>query len=128
MEMIDIKRHILLFFIFNTIIFSFQIDKLKFDEKIFFGESKFKKYKITNNTSNTNIYELKVEGDNFVHISPSRIELTPTSEKYFTISVIANKKKGTHNYFLVISEKRKNLIKNIGINKIIKIKHTYTVI
>ena len=92
-------------------------------------ESKSKEYTLTNNSLYSKIYRLEIEGkDKNIKIVPNLINLNSMESKEFKIEVLGNKSKGTHKYFLVIKEIKKQKSQNaIDLNKTIRIQHEYTI-
>lgn len=128
--MSKIKKQIIIvgFLLLNIKSFSFQINELKFGEKIKVGTSKTKEFIITNNTNISKIYKLEVEKKKNIKIFPNVFTLNPLSKRYFKIKVNANEPKGKYDYFLVIKEMNKDSsINSLDLNKTIRIKQNYIV-
>ena len=112
----------------STLSFAFKIDELEFGKILNTNQKMDKVFTLENNNTETKIYKISVEGDKNVKITPNLLNLQPHQSKKFKLEVTAKKPKGEHSYFLIITEVRKEALKKeVGINKIIKIKQKYTI-
>ncbi|MGL5123364.1 MAG: hypothetical protein ACRC6K_04280 [Fusobacteriaceae bacterium] len=112
--------------------YSFQIDKVNFDEVIERGilKSKSKEYSLYNNTQDIKQYEVFIEGEySNIKISPSKFTLKPEATKLIKIRIRGEGKKGENSYYLVFYERNlsKQRENKIIINKKIRIKQKYII-
>lgn len=129
--MIKIKKTLFFLgnFLLNIHLFSFEINDLKFGEKIARGETKIKEYVLGNNSLYSKIYKLEIEGkDKNIEVFPNLINLNSMESSKFEIRVLGNKPKGNYKYFLVIKEIKKEKVQNsVSLNKVVRIQQEYSI-
>ena len=97
-------KRLILYFLSVTVVFSFEIDELKFNKEMKVGETAEKIFKLTNNNPDRTIsYNLRIEGDRNVKVSPAKIVLKKFESGYYSIKA-TGKRKGTHHYKLIVEE------------------------
>ncbi|MGL5124224.1 MAG: hypothetical protein ACRC6K_08770 [Fusobacteriaceae bacterium] len=112
----------------SIISYSFELDKVDFDEKIEKGKTKSKEYTIYNSSKDIKQYEVSVEGKHpNIKITPSKFTVKPASEKRIKLEIKGEGKKGENSYYLVFSERNlsKQRANKMIINKKIRIKQKY---
>lgn len=98
-----VKKIIMLLILCSTFVFSFEINSIRFDEELLYGQKKSKTFSVGNSSKREKLYRLTIEGDKNVKVKPTTLNIKPFERKEFTIEV-NGKKKGENQYYLVIKE------------------------
>lgn len=80
-----------LFILFNIMVFSFEINDIRFDKEIIKGETILKEFTVHNSNKEEIMYKLTIEGDKEVRVSPNLIRIKKDENKKFNIEVRGKK-------------------------------------
>ena len=117
-----------LFILFNIMVFSFEINDIRFDKEIIKGETISKEFTVHNSNKEEIMYKLTIEGDKEVRVSPNLIRIKKDENKKFNIEVRGKKNKGEYQYYLVVKQVKtpKEVVgEGVEILKTIKILQKY---
>lgn len=123
-------KYLLFYFIITVFSFSFELSDSNLDLEIIKGSSMSKEFYLINNSTLEKEYFFNSTEKN-IKIIPKGFRLNPFEKKKFQILVnTANKEVGKYYHYLKIKENiKKNPTNNeININKLFKIKQSYTII
>jgi hypothetical protein len=115
-----------LFILFNIMVFSFEINDIRFDK----GETISKEFTVHNSNKEEIMYKLTIEGDKEVRVSPNLIRIKKDENKKFNIEVRGKKNKGEYQYYLVVKQVKtpKEVVgEGVEILKTIKILQKYRI-
>lgn len=118
---------ILIFFCCMTNLMAFSISKLDFDKVIRVGKTGKEKYYIKNDNITVMRYQIRIEGNKNVKVSPSNVILKPYEKKPIIIEATGTKI-GKEKYTLVIVESSLKKEKGLNIRMNYEIEQRYKVI
>ncbi|MGL6063487.1 MAG: hypothetical protein ACRC0S_00110 [Fusobacteriaceae bacterium] len=116
--------------IVSVVSYSFQMDRVDFDEVIEKGKTKSKEYTIHNNSKDIKQYEISIEGKYpNIKVSPSKFVIKPDADKEITVKIKGEGKKGENSYYLVFTERNLTQQRDnkVIVNKKIRIKQKYII-